>query len=71
MNIEPTDRPDLVRDTSTGAIINRNAEALVAYKKRKAQARKVQELDNRMSNIEQSVSEIHSMLSQLMEQNKV
>lgn len=71
--IEQTDVPDLVRDTKTGALLNKNIGALQAYKKKKAAAAKLQELassleekDKRLDKLESDITDIKEMLRQLI-----
>jgi len=67
MMYEKTDQPGYCRDLTSGAIVNTDADALRAYKLRKQKARELNELRNRQDSIEQDVSEIKSMLTQILE----
>ena len=42
------DAPDLVKDTSSGAVLNTNVQALQAYRKRREKFSKVDELENKV-----------------------
>jgi hypothetical protein len=53
-----TDAPGLFKETSSGAVINKNNDALVQYKKKKEKARKIQELERRLSMIEDSLKKL-------------
>jgi hypothetical protein len=47
-----TDVPGLYKETSSGALINKNNDALLQYKKKKEKARRLNELEKRMQDIE-------------------
>lgn len=70
---EPTQVPGLVRDLTTGALINKDVDALVAYKRRKTEQRTIrllqqsqQTLERRLASTEESLSEIKRMLTVLI-----
>lgn len=54
------DKPGLVKDTATGAILNTDANALEAYKKQKANFARTSE---RLDKLETDISEIKEMLN--------
>jgi tetrahydromethanopterin S-methyltransferase subunit B len=58
--VKVKDNPDLVRDTESGAILNTNNEGLSAYKKRKKQ-------QNRINNLEDKVESMDAKLDKLLE----
>lgn len=71
------DRPDLVKDTSTGAILNKDVNALAAYKKRKANMQRIEDdinenknnldkIESKVDKIESDIGEIKSLLTQLI-----
>lgn len=62
MLVKVVDNPNLVRDTTSNAILNTNNEALQAYKLRKKQANKVDVLEGRLDMIEQKVDRLISLL---------
>ena len=69
MNEEPTQVPGLIRDLSTGALINKDVDALVAYKRRKNEHRTIrllqqnqQALKQRLASTETSLNEIKELL---------
>jgi DNA-binding transcriptional regulator PaaX len=66
---EKTDKNGLYRDVNTGAVVNRDTEALKAYKLRKEQSRLVRENDKRISQIEQDISDIKNLLLQQASNN--
>lgn len=59
---EKTDKSGLYRDISTGAIVNKDAAALEAYRKRKQQSREVQSIQERQDRIETELHEIKDLL---------
>ena len=67
MSLIKTEVEGLYRDTSTNAIVNRDTSALKAYKKRKESARRVDEIDNRCEKIERELTEIKSMMGEIIE----
>jgi hypothetical protein len=66
--------PDLVRDPYSKAILNTNVIALNEHRKRKELARvaskKMDMLEAKVESLEQSLSEIKSMLGVLVDQQK-
>jgi len=64
---EKTNKAGLMRDTSTGAILNCDLTSLEAYKKKKQKAREVDEMKNRQESLETEVSEIKDMLQVILQ----
>jgi len=64
------DNPDLVRDTSSNAILNTNEIALQAYKNRKKQLRKIDQLENHIHIMDDRLSNIENLLVLLTEKLK-
>ena len=64
---EQTEKSGLYRDKKTGAIINRDNRALQAYKKRKENANRVREHDEKIKKMEQSLSSLESNISEIKE----
>jgi hypothetical protein len=56
--------------TDTGALINKNNEALVSYKRKKEQSKKMQELEKKVDTINDDINDIKKMIFQLLEKNK-
>ncbi len=56
-------RPDFVKDTKTGALLNTDNAALEAYHKQKAAMNKTQ---SRLDNIESQIEEMYSILKELL-----
>lgn len=67
MAIIKTEVEGIFRDTSTGALLNRDNGALNAYKKQKA---KRLELEKKVDKLENDISDIKGMLLQLIEKDK-
>lgn len=63
--MQQTDIPGIVRDSS-GALINIDKAGLTSYKKQKQRALLVYQLEQRVSNLEQEIAEIKSLLFQLI-----
>lgn len=57
----------LIRDSYSGAILNTNIDAVRSYKNKKNELNKVNELANKMSNLESDVQEIKNLLKCLIE----
>jgi|TARA_B110000444_G_C18811804_1_gene583004 hypothetical protein len=54
--------PDLVKDTSTGAVINTNTNA---FAKRRQQMQLAQEKDNKLVQLENDVAELKKIVKKL------
>ena len=67
--IQVEDQKDLVRDPNSKAILNTNIQALSAYKKRKqtyAKIEKIDELEDKVKNIENKIDEVLTTLKKLL-----
>jgi len=56
------ENPDLVKDTSSGAIINTNSNA---FARRREQMRLAQEKDNKILQLEKDVAELKKLIKDL------
>lgn len=69
--IKVADHPGLMRDSNTGAIINTDQNkiknALANRQKLRAQRQQVNDLDNRVANLEVNVTNINNKLDTLIE----
>lgn len=69
--IKVADHPGLMRDSNTGAIINTDQNkiknALANRQKLRAQRQQVNDLDNRVANLESNVTNINNKLDALIE----
>ena len=67
--IQVEDQKDLVRDPNSKAILNTNIQALSAYKKRKqtyAKIEKIDQLEDKVKNIENKIDEVLTTLKKLL-----
>lgn len=64
MKYEKTDKSGLYRDTHSGAIVNRDINALNAYKKKKAN---YVNMKNKQNKIEKELDEIKGVLNQIIQ----
>lgn len=55
-------QPDFVKDVSTNALLNKNNNALQAYKNTKAQSRRMNELEEKVDDLSSDIKEIKEML---------
>lgn len=62
--------PGLFRDDS-GALINKNNDALLSYKAKKNESRKLKELEEKVDHITSDMSDIKDILLKLLQKNKV
>jgi hypothetical protein len=60
--IKIEDSPDLLKDTVSGAVLNTNVKALAAYKAKRNFISKVDTLEQRVSSMESSLTEIKQLL---------
>lgn len=61
------DAPDLVKDTSSGAVLNTNLKSLEAYRKQRDKAKKVEHLEHRIVALEATVQDLKNLLTKLIE----
>lgn len=66
---QKTEIPHIYRDES-GALINKNNEALLAYKLKKQQTLKISMIENQIKNLNEDVMDIKKLLLQLSENIK-
>jgi len=59
--------PDLVKDDDTGAILNTNNRALIAYKRQKNQLRKVNELSDFKNEVREDINTLKEEINSLRE----
>jgi hypothetical protein len=60
------DRPDLIKDTDTGAILNTSISALEAYKKQRSHLGKINTIENDVNHLKSDINEIKSLLKELL-----
>jgi len=61
------DQPDLVKDKNTGAILNVNNNALVAYKRQKKQLSKINELTDFKTEVKEDINTLKEEINSLRE----
>ena len=64
------DAPDLVKDTTSGAVLNTNVQALEAYRKRREKLSKVDALENKVASLEENINELKSLLIAVLAEKK-
>jgi len=64
------DHPDLVKDNNTGAILNTSTSALEAYKRQRDHLNKINTVEDRISRLEDGMSEIKDLLKELLGKNR-
>lgn len=62
--------PHLVKDTDSGAILNTSVSSLEAYKKQRDHLNKINTVENRISKLEDGMSEIKDLLKELLGKNR-
>jgi hypothetical protein len=62
--------PDLVKDTNSGAVLNTNVQALEAYRKRREKNSKVDNLEDEINTIKQTVNELKSLMVAILSERK-
>lgn len=60
------DRPDLIKDNDTGAILNTSISALEAYKKQRSHLGKINTIENDVNSLKSDINEIKSLLRELL-----
>lgn len=71
--VKVKDEPQLVRDLNSGAVLNKDNKALLAYKARKKLMTDLNEINNlkdRVTSMEDSINNIESMLKTLIGKQK-
>lgn len=68
--IKIEDTPDLVKDINSGALLNTNVQALEAYRKRREKLNKAEQLENRITTVENTLNELKSLLLAVLAEKK-
>lgn len=64
------DAPDLIKDTSSGAVLNTNVQALEAYRRRREKLNKVDTLENKVASLEETINELKSLVIAVLAERK-
>jgi predicted transcriptional regulator len=64
-----TEVEGIIRDTTNGALLNRDNDSLSAYKKLKKKNAESEEIKSKVNNMEKEIFEIKSLLYKLLEKN--
>jgi len=64
---EPTEKTGMYRDTDSGAIVNRNNEALRAYRLKKQQTRMIEDHHDKIQRMEKSLESLEDSLTDIKE----
>lgn len=62
---EPTEKTNIYRDKESGALVNRNLEALRAYKLKKSQAKMLKDHNEKIAKMEESLSSLEKNMSEI------
>lgn len=57
----------IVRDTTNNALLNRDNDALNAYKKIKKKNLELEEMKNKVDNLDKEMSDVKSLLHKILE----
>lgn len=60
------DRPDLIKDNETGAILNTSISALEAYKKQRSHLGKINTIEREVNHLKSDINEIKDLLRELL-----
>lgn len=64
--LQVEDRPELVKDDVTKAVLNTDTTALEAYRRRREAQREVQNMSDEINDIKNDISEIKSLLRDII-----
>lgn len=64
------DYPHLVKDASSGAILNTSTASLDAYRKQRDHLNKINTVEDRISKLENGMDEIKDLLKELLGKNR-
>ncbi len=62
-----TEITNIVRDTTNGALLNKDNQALMAYKLQKKRSSEMEDLKKRLNNVEDQFSEVKNLLNAILE----
>jgi hypothetical protein len=64
------DAPDLIKDMSSGAVLNTNVQALEAYRRRREKLNKVDTLENKVASLGETINELKSLIIAVLAERK-
>ena len=64
--LQVEDRPDLVKDTTTKAVLNTDTTALEAYRRRRESQREVRNMCEEIDDIKNDIADIKSLLKEII-----
>jgi hypothetical protein len=67
MHVKVQDRNDLVRDTSSSALLNIDNNGLAAYKARRDRERVLNDIISEFGNLRNDINEIKILISRVLE----
>lgn len=62
-----TEITNIVRETTNGALLNKDNSALTAYKLQKKKNAEMEEMKTKMNNMEKEFSEVKNLLNAILE----
>ena len=62
-----TEIEGIVRDTTNGALLNRDNDSLIAYKKLKKKNAELEEMKTKVSNLDKEISDVKALLHKILE----
>lgn len=65
------DHPELIKDEDSKAVLNTDVTALEAYRKRRQQNRSVQNMCDELNNLKSEMTEIKSMLKEIINNHTI
>lgn len=67
MDLVKTELSNIIRDRESGALLNNDNNALLAYKAQKKKASELDELKQRVNNIENQFANVNNLLNKILE----
>lgn len=64
--LQVEDRPELVKDTTTKAVLNTDTTALEAYRRRREAQREVRNMSEEIDDIKNDIADIKSLLKEII-----
>ena len=64
--LQVEDRPELVKDTTTKAVLNTDTTALDAYRRRREAQREVRNMSDEIDDIKNDIAVIKSLLTEII-----